>query len=130
MTYEEMLRALRDARPASFTAPTTKALSNPPLTARDLALIRGFAVSIHEYVKTEIASVVEPHLKRIEALEARIAKLETLTASRPPADERRGHGDAHGPDFSALPTAHPRSDAATAHARNGSAGPPASPRFK
>jgi len=100
MTYDEMMLQLRNARPASFAAPTpvAKALSSgAALSSHDTALIKGMAPAIKDYVAEEIARAVAP-------LKAEIAALKTLTASRPPAGERRGHGDARGPHSFEYPT--------------------------
>jgi hypothetical protein len=100
MTYDEMMLQLAHAHPARFAAPTpvTKALpSGAGLSTREMALIEGMAPAIHEYIQSEIAKAVAP-------LKARISELETLTASRPPAGERRGHGDARGPHSFEYPT--------------------------
>jgi hypothetical protein len=96
MTYDEMMRQLANAKPARFaaSAPVVKALpSSAALSTRDVALIKGLAPAIHEYIQAEIARAVAP-------LHARIRELETLTdfLLRPPeSGERRGHSDASGP---------------------------------
>jgi hypothetical protein len=96
MTYAEMEEALRNARPASFatSAPVVKALpSSAALSTRDVALIKGLAPAIHEYIQSEIAKAVAP-------LHAQIRELKTLTdyLLRPPESaERRGRSDAGGP---------------------------------
>jgi hypothetical protein len=93
MTYDEMLEQLRSARPANFAAPTLAAKALPSgagLSTREVALIDGLARAIHEEIQSEIAKAVAP-------LHAEITRLKTLTASRPPAGERWGHGDARGP---------------------------------
>jgi hypothetical protein len=93
VTYDEMMQQLAAAQPARFSAPTFTAKALPSgagLSAHDAALIKGMAPAIQEYVAEEIAKAVAP-------LRAEIAALKTLTASRPPAGERRGHGDARGP---------------------------------
>jgi hypothetical protein len=94
VTYDEMLLQLANAKPAKFAAPTLVAKVLPSgagLSTRDAALIKGMAPAIKDYVAEEIAKAVAP-------LKAQIAELKTLTASRPPAGERRGHGDARGPN--------------------------------
>jgi hypothetical protein len=99
MTYDEMMQQLRNAKSVTAkSAPVLKALpSSAALSTRDRALINGLAPAIHEYIQTEIAKAVAP-------LRAEITRLKTLTASRPPAGERRGHGDARGPHFYEDPT--------------------------
>jgi hypothetical protein len=100
MTYDEMMQQLANAKPASFAAPTLAAKSLPSraaLSAHDRALIDGLAPAIHEYVQAEIEAAVAP-------LKAEITRLKALSASRPPAGERWGHGDARGPHSFEDPT--------------------------
>jgi hypothetical protein len=95
MTYDEMMQQLANAQPARFAAPTpvVKALpSGVGLSTRDAALIKGLAAGLHEHIQSEIAKAVAP-------LKAQIAELKTLTASRPPAGERRDLRDAGDPDY-------------------------------
>jgi hypothetical protein len=109
MTYEEMMQQLANAKPARFASPTRakdllgiigtgeNAHVGVVLSAHDRALINGLAPAIHEYIQSEIAKAVAP-------LKAQLAELKTLTASRPPAGEHWGHGDARGPNFFEDPT--------------------------
>jgi hypothetical protein len=94
MNYKELEAALANARPASF-APPAPAQAAPALSARDVALIKGLAPAIHEYVKQEIAAALAP-------LKADIEKVKSLVAtSRPPVAASDGdHADARGPHIS------------------------------
>jgi hypothetical protein len=95
MTFDEMMRDLAAARPAT-PSPKHAAKSLPSgaaLSEHDKTLIKGLAPTVRELIDAEVAAAVAP-------LHARIRELETLVdyLLRPPCvQERRGHGDARGP---------------------------------
>jgi hypothetical protein len=138
MDYKEMEAALANAKPASFDTPAraTKSLpSDAALSSHDRGLLQG------------VAETLAPYLKKIEALERRLAALEAqrdemkycgvwregkeyspgsfathdgamFHANRRTSEKPGASGDWTMCAKSGWPTAHSRSDpAATAHAR-------------
>jgi hypothetical protein len=96
MNYKEMEEALANARPAKFASPA----KDVALSARDKALIKNLAPTVRELIESEVARATAP-------LHKEITRLKTLTdfLLRPPCvRERRGHGDARGPNSFEDPT--------------------------
>jgi hypothetical protein len=65
MDYKEMQAALEHAKPASFAAPAPVVKAVPALSSHDQGLLQG------------VAETLAPYLKKIEALEQRVAELES-----------------------------------------------------